>query len=547
MTPKEFVQFTVNIRGKPIDLLTRPWLERPYNQAFQTYPDGDFRRKTLLIFGRQCEKSSTLANLLIACCNLIPYLRCLYVSASDAQMREFSDERLRAVIQDSEILKSYTKDVDGTQLVQNVLTKRWRNQSKIVLRSVYRSADRARGISADLLDVDELQDILTDALPVLEETMFASDLEGGPIALYAGTPKTFENPLEFYWSKHSTQAEWMVRCRRCRYWNTIELENVGKHCLICSKCSKEIDPLVDGRWVAHGAADAEWQGFRVPQPVVLHAHRHHSKTFERKWRDLLNKIARYPRGRLMNEVMARSYDNGVKPISREQVRRCSLPDVELVHPSQWTREMRSSLTYAGVDWGTGNQSYTLLSIWYYDQQGRFRLAYAKRYEGVESDPEFNVPDIIKTLQQANITRIGADWGFGFHANPKLVGAFGAARVATYMHSDNASEKVEWNKKALAFVTHRTRVLQDCFDILKRGPVSGGVALPRWEEAETFAQDILNVFTDESRRLKQSRFSHSPDEPDDFLQTMCTAFLVSQLDFPRPDLHRPSPGQKGFNE
>ena len=83
-------------RGKPISLDRRPWLEQIYNSPVTKTSEGLMRRKMLLIFGRQCEKSTTIGNTLISLSNLIPYLRLLYVSASDAQMREFSDERLRS-------------------------------------------------------------------------------------------------------------------------------------------------------------------------------------------------------------------------------------------------------------------------------------------------------------------------------------------------------------------------------------------------------------------------------------------------------------------
>ena len=57
MTPREFTEFTVNIRGEPIDLDRRPWLHQIYDQPFVEYPGGRFRRKMLMIFGRQCEKT----------------------------------------------------------------------------------------------------------------------------------------------------------------------------------------------------------------------------------------------------------------------------------------------------------------------------------------------------------------------------------------------------------------------------------------------------------------------------------------------------------
>ena len=499
MTPREFTEFTVNIRGQPIDLDRRPWLHHIYDQPFVEYPGGRYRRKMLMIFGRQCEKSTTIGNMLLSMSNLVPYLRSLYISASDIQMREFSDERLRAVINDSEKLMKLTRAVDGKAETQNVQTKRWRNQSKILLRSVYRSADRARGISADNLGVDEIQDIYTDVLPVIEETQFASDLEGGPIALYAGTPKTFDNSLEIYWSRFSTQNEWAVKCLACRHHNVIEIENITPKGLVCIKCRKPIDPMRNGQWARLGRQDAPWEGFRVPQPVVIYAYAHKPLVFERKWRDLVQKQTQYTRSKFQNEVMARSYDSGTKPVSFEEVRRCCLPDRSFVKPEEITRQLKATHTYAGVDWGTGDESFTIISIWRYDAEGRFSLIFAKRYEGVEADPDHTIQDMIQWFRKFNVNRIGADWGFGFHANPKLMKAFGANKVLTYYHAGSQKEKVKWDKLGMKFVTHRTRVLGDVFNIIKRGPVSGGVAFTNWDEFETFANDLLAVVQENNEK------------------------------------------------
>lgn len=496
-----------------------------------------------MIFGRQCEKSTTIGNMLIANSNLIPYLRSLYISASDIQMREFSDERLRAVINDSPRLLRMTKGTDGKTETQNVQTKRWSNRSKILLRSVYRSADRVRGISTDFLGCDEIQDIYTETLPVIEETQFASDLDGGPISLYAGTPKTFDNSLEFYWSRFSTQNEWMVRCEGCNHWNCIEIENVRPDGLVCIKCSKALNPMKNGQWVRLGNPDAAWEGFRVPQPVVIYAYAHKPEVFSRKWKDLLLKKRKYSRSKFQNEVMARSYDSGTKPVTYEEVRRCCLSELSFVERDEISTYIKSTHTWAGVDWGTGDESFTILSIWKYDATGRFTCIFAKRYEGIEADSDFSIADIIKWCRRFNVNRIGADWGFGFQANPKLQKAFGAAKVLLYQHAGRQKEPVKWDKLGVKFITHRTRVLQLIFSLIKRGPVAGGIAFPKWSEFEKFASDILSVYQENSERRGELVYDHPRGVPDDFLHTATYAFLASMFDHPRPDLFSPAPGVK----
>jgi hypothetical protein len=548
-TPLEFSEFAIRHKGSELDMSRRPWLHPIYDLVCTPMADGTFRRKVFLVFGRQSEKSTTIGNLLLSLSNLIPYLRMLYVTASNEQMREFSDERLRAIILDSPILQRLAGQTGAqTRQTQNVQTKRWVNLSKILLRSVFKSPDRVRGIPADFLGVDEIQDVYIDYLPVIEEVLTNSELDGGPISIYSGTPKTFDNALEFYWSRHSTQNEWMTKCPKCNHWNIIEYDNVGPEGLICTKpdgegfCGGPLDP-VDGQsqWITTGRAGSEWESFRLPQPIVPYAYRNRPDIFKRRWQELNNKRKRYNRPKFYNEVMARSFDQGTKPVSFEEVRRCCLNNLKIIEEPD--KNLKHGKCWAGLDWGTGDASFTVLSIWNYDSEGRFRMLFAKRYEGVESDPDFAVADIIKWCRKYNVTRIGSDWGFGFQSNAQLAKAFGAAKLMCYFHAGKQKDKVKWDKKAYMFITHRTRVLQDVFTLIKRGPTGGGIAFVNWDEAEDFVKDILAVFSEYDERSRQIKFDHARGNPDDFLHTICYALLVSQFDYRRPDLHAPGTGQK----
>jgi len=534
-TPYEFTQMAVNHKGESIELGNRPWLYHIYNLPFSPLPNTDsdiereiWRRRILLVFGRQSEKSTTLGNLLLSTSNLIPYLRSLYVTASNTQMLEFSDERLRAVIEDSPILK----DLSSSQ-VQNVLTKRWLGQAKINLRSVYKGPDRARGVMCDHLYIDELQDVYLDGLPVIEETTRACSFEEGDLKVYAGTPKTYDNSIEHYWARRSTQNEWMVRCTRCRTWNVIEIENVRPEGLCCKKCDRELDPMTQGTWVRHGASSAEWEGFRVPQPIVEYVYRDQPKIFWRKWETLLHKVQNYPRGKLQNEVFARSHDSGTKPVTFQQVRRCALPDLEFVDKP--TSMFRQSAKWAGIDWGTGDASFSVLSIWGYDSYGRFRCIFAKKYVGHEADPDYSWRDMEKICKRYGVNRIGADWGFGFETNRHLLKAFGAERFHQFQHSDGQAKLVKYDGDRNVYTTHRSRVLALAFELIKRGPVSQGTCFPNWEDFEPYANDILAVYSEYSRLRRQIVYDHPRTQPDDFLHTMVYALLVSMNDVRRKDL------------
>ena len=80
-------------------------------------------------------------------------------------------------------------------------------------------------------------------------------------------------------------------------------------------------------------------------------------------------------------------------------------------------------------------------------------------------------------------------------------------------------------------------------MIKRGPVAGGSSFFNWNQFENFANDILAVYQENSEARGELIYDHPRGSPDDFLHTLCYAFLASQFDHARPDLHAPQPGQK----
>ena len=93
------------------------------------------------------------------------------------------------------------------------------------MRYAFLNADRARGIPAYALFIDELQDILGDNIPVIEQCLSHAP-EQWKQYVYAGTPKSLDNIIETYWSSHSTQNEWVVPhdCKGGeggRFWNVL--------------------------------------------------------------------------------------------------------------------------------------------------------------------------------------------------------------------------------------------------------------------------------------------------------------------------------------
>jgi hypothetical protein len=533
-TPFEFARGAFTLRGKPLDFSGRPWLPDVYNLEVTDFPGGRRWGKSILQFGRQSEKSTSVGYKLLSMAAMEPFLRCLYVNPSGIQIREFSDERLKLPMEESDFMHQFLKDRWGRTIPQNVNTKWLGNNAKISLRSCFLTADRIRGLAMDLLMVDEFQDILTDNLPVIEETLFHCERDDGPVSVYAGTPKGFDTPLEFYYTRLSTQAEWLTKCNACNKWNSIRLENIGKTGLICSKCRGGFDPVNDrAEWVCMGPISAPYFGFRLPQPAVIYSYKKTAPhLFDTKWEDLRLKLKKYKPQRLMNEVFALPFDGGSKPITRDQLRACCNPDFQGKYEKKIFKTLRlTPRKWVGLDWGSGTTASTVLTVLRY-KGNRLQLAYWKEFSGFEAEPEFVIQEIVRICKAIGVSRIGADYGFGFGMNSQLRRVF-QGKLAEYQYVGTQKIPVNWGETK--FTAHRTTVMSWLFELIRRELIE----FPAWD---IFQEEMLDHFLcisqDDNARMKQIVYNHPPGTKDDFFHSILYAVLISMWDVPRPDLTAP---------
>jgi hypothetical protein len=532
VSPSQFVETAVRMpahdqRGLvPFSFAQRRYLREVYDTP---------NHRILLFTGRQVEKSSTLTFRSLAFSCLIPHFKVLYVSPSSTQTKQFSRDRLSECLALSPDVKAFFPP----HMTDNVFEKRAINRSAITLRYAYLNADRTRGLSSDMILMDEFQDLLMDSIPVIEETASHSPHK---YYIYSGTPKSEDNPIEVYWSRNSTQNEWAVPCERHGFpgdpgtwhWNILEEANIGTNSLICDRCGKPIDPAHPmATWVRTGNPDergAIYEGFRIPQlmvPWITH-------------KDLLTKQRDYPRPRFMNEVLARSFDSGQRPLTKEDiVRNCSKEDIRMEAEAVkklLNTELRGKAIYAGVDWGQDSTaSYTVLVLGAYINE-RFTIFYARRFEGPEAEMRPQMTSIMRMIRQFNIRRTGTDYGGGIERNDELLREFGADRVVRFQYS-NPKIKMRYEPGLGRYLVHKHEVLGAIFAAFKRGNV---FRLPIWDHWKApFANDMLATFAEYNERTRSMEYKKSPNATDDTLHAIVFCFLAAYIDHPRPDVFDPA--------
>lgn len=500
----------------------RRHMRRPYNTP---------AKRILLFCGRQVEKSTLLGNIILTYSCIVPAYKTLYVSPSSTQTKTFSSDRIKEPIETSPVLKAFTTNA----LSMNIFEKQFVNRAKITMRYAFLNADRTRGIPAWLLALDELQDIIADNIPVIEQCTSHAP-EKFKRFIYAGTPKGLDNPIEYYRSgvskdgrAMSTQGEWVVPCDRHggeggRHWNVLGERNIGRKGLICEKCGEIINPMhPDSQW-ANMVADGIFESYRIPQLMVPW----------RPWDEILLDYSRYSRDKFYNEVLGISYDSGLRPLTSGQVKECCNPNITM-HPDTVERLRRELLgkkhVFAGIDWGTGENSYTVMCLGYYEDM-KFRIFWIHRFTGEDVDPQLQIAKIVQILRAFNVRYIGSDYGGGFDRNNVLVREFGPVRLQKFQYQARVKKKVFQNPQLQRWLVHRTEVMSDIFAAIKRKQIE----FPRWEEfREPYAQDMLNIFSEYNETLRMIQYQHRPDRPDDAFHSILYCFLASMVAHPRPDI------------
>lgn len=408
---KPLLPLLLTLKGKPYTLQDHFTFE-PF---FQTH----LAKEILLKCGRQVSKSTSFAAQGVVQSNCIPEFNTLYVTPLYEQIRRFSNNYVRPLIERSPARRLWT----GTSTVGNVLERSFSNYSKMTFSFAFLDADRTRGIPADKVALDEAQDLDPAHIPIIKETMSASKWT---VTQIAGTPKTLDGTLESYWNR-SSQAEWEITCQRCGYENIPALSHdlldmIGPHDprisearpgVVCARCKREgvVTPIFPrtGRWV-HNDPELRYSspGYHVPQ-IIMPMH----YADPDKWAILLGKmrgVGNTPINVFYNEVCGESYDMGAKLVTQTDLKQAAV-----LHENTLEAAMRAADRYnirvLAVDWGGGGEkrtSFTALAVLGMRPDGIIDCIYGHR-SLTPNDPLTEARMILKICGQLKCQVIAHDY------------------------------------------------------------------------------------------------------------------------------------------
>lgn len=105
----------------------------------------------VVVAGRQVSKSTSLAAQGVVMSNAIPFLKTLFITPLYEQIRRFSNNYVSSFINQSPVKALWT----GSSTKNSVLSKTFRNNSAMTFSFTGTDCDRIRGVSTDILSLDE--------------------------------------------------------------------------------------------------------------------------------------------------------------------------------------------------------------------------------------------------------------------------------------------------------------------------------------------------------------------------------------------------------
>ena len=152
------------VKGEPFSLKDRPQFDVLFEKTL--YPD------LIIMSGRQLGKSMTLSRSEVFIPLCIPQFQLLYVAPLQEQTRRYSDLYLTEAIRSCPLAQmlqsnSMAGKYSDAKIISATGHQTFANGAGIQLTYAKTSADRARGIMADMIDFDEIQDQTDETVPII--------------------------------------------------------------------------------------------------------------------------------------------------------------------------------------------------------------------------------------------------------------------------------------------------------------------------------------------------------------------------------------------
>jgi hypothetical protein len=440
---------------------------------------------------------------------LKPGIQMLFVSPRIEQARVFTRMRLLESIDQSPLVRR--KLLGAGRSRPQMSNLQFANGSTLYVRAAYHSGDSCRGLSASLLLVDEFQDIADGHLPVLQETL--SHAPHGRTIL-TGTPKSIDNHLEARF-RESTAHEWTLDCPPCAQGVILNERCLGPQGVVCPDCGAPLDPQ-RGRWVARNPHATWGDGFWICHPMVPWLN----------YDEILERQRVYDLAKFKNEVLGLPTTVGDHIVTRAELEACCSEFPMAASLEQVPAQGQRTLV-AGIDWGGGGSSRTVLVIGYMRSDFSFQVCRFERFDASE-DPDRVLELVAKRCAQFRVLLIAGDGnGNGHVYNRMLVERLKRAEgmyaiLYSMSHAAPRREGVLYK-----WTVNRSATIGVLFSRIKRQQM----VFPRVGDCGSFLDEFACELAEYDDINRTVRYTHPETQQDDALHATNYALLAAIRAFP----------------
>jgi hypothetical protein len=360
-----------------------------------------------------------------------------------------------------------------------------------------------RNIPADLIAIDEAQDIQAEAIPVIEETLSHSSIRRMCIV---GTASIAGSEFDKLW-QNSDMKEWSQEAQT---------------------------------WIPRKPENRFYSGYHISQEMAPWINRLRPEDPD----SIQAKKLRYSERRYLNEVQGLFYRGLGKPLLPEDIRRCYNRDLSLFEKLDPPYQ-----SFAGIDWGGGVNAFTVIWIMTLDDRDRWRLIYVRKFS--RDDPLKQVEIIGNMFDIFRVRRCVADIGYGSVQVEELQKKFEDCVIGCQYVRDpeiplRKMAKEEFGKRIASLMVQadRSYFIEKAIHIIKWKASNGNyvpkLVIPYAEpmEVEWLMDHFCCIEMEEqqtSSGRKYHRYVHPEGESDDALHAFVYALIAEADDRMTPEL------------
>lgn len=487
-------------------LKNRPYL-RP---VYRSFTPNSYGKTVVLKCGRKVEKSETLTNMILIPMNIYDGFIAIYTTGRQEQVSRFTQERLIESMNSSKG-GFFSRNFDGG----SPTNYRWTTslpgiKNHLYSYSAWNEAIALLGIAADLVCVDEVQDIAPGFFEKVKETLRRSEFKW---MILSGTARDKGDEFDRIWGL-TNQMEWFVTCPSCGHEQSLGDENVmcrkdtdehgnrSKKLTIetayigCKFCRTELN-RTEGYWKAM-RPDNKYDGYHISQLMVP----------EITPQEIMECRIEYPPRRYYNEVLGISYEGKARPIPMSLI----LQNCVAEHPT-YKKELKHTL---GIDWGTQT---TIAII-----NENYEIVLAEKIEPAGQDEIIAISQIIERF---NIDGVGADQGYGARQVKELQAMYDErVNAIQYVSSQREPKRYEpWDSNGNAIYRYYIDKVWFVEETIQRFhnkqfkiPYS-----PLNLEYEWAVAEIFNIKADDEHKGNRQKFTRYSD--DHFFHALAYAAFI----------------------